>query len=194
MKTLYFITSNKGKALEAKTKFSKINVKIIQKNLGYPEIQADSLEEVALFGAEDVKKRFDQPFFLEDAGLFIDALGGFPGVYSAYVFYRIGCDGVLKLMDNVDQRRARFRSVIAYGEPGKKPRLFVGECTGALSRRVIGDHGFGYDPIFIPDGETRTFGQMETEEKNRFSHRGKSLEKLMIFLKICSGCQVKDFK
>jgi len=183
MKTLYFITSNKGKALEAKTKFSEINVKIIQKNLGYPEIQADSLEEVALFGVEDVKKRFDQPFFLEDAGLFIDALGGFPGVYSAYVFYRIGCDGVLKLMDNVDEKKACFRSVIAYGEPGKKPRLFVGECFGTLSKKALGNHGFGYDPIFIPDGETRTFGQMDTEEKNRFSHRGKSLEKLMDFFK-----------
>lgn len=183
MKTLYFITSNKGKAIEAKTKFLETDVKIVQNDLGYPEIQADSLEEVALFGAEDVRKRFDQPFFLEDAGLFIDALGGFPGVYSAYVFYRIGCDGVLKLMDNVDKRKARFRSIIAYVEPGKKPRLFIGERIGTLSSRASGDHGFGYDPIFIPDGETRTFGQMETEEKNRFSHRGKSLEKLMDFFK-----------
>jgi XTP/dITP diphosphohydrolase len=183
MKTLYFITSNKGKALEAKTKFSEINVKIVQKNLGYPEIQADSLAEVALVGAEDVKKRFDQPFFLEDAGLFIEALDGFPGVYSAYVFYRLGCDGVLKLMDNVDKRKACFRSVVAYAEPGKKPRLFVGECTGTLSSKALGNQGVGYDPIFIPDGEKRTFGQMETEEKNRFSHRGKSLEKLMDFFK-----------
>jgi len=183
MKTLYFITSNKGKAVEAKTKFLETDIKIVQENLGYPEIQADSLEEVAVFGAEDVKKRFNQPFFLEDAGLFIEALGGFPGVYSAYVFYRIGCEGVLKLMENVDNRKASFRSVIAYVEPGKKPRLFVGECIGKLSLRAMGDHGFGYDPIFIPDGETRTFGQMEAEEKNMFSHRGRSLEKLMNFFK-----------
>lgn len=86
-------------------------------------------------------------------------------------------------MNNVDKRKACFRSVIAYVEPDKKPKLFVGECTGTLSEKMLGNTGFGYDPIFIPDGETRTFGLMETEEKNRFSHRGKSIEKLMDFFK-----------
>ena len=96
MKTIYFITSNKGKALEAKKKFSEINIEVIQKNLGYPEIQADTLEEVAIFGVEDVKKRFDYPFILEDAGLFMMHLDGFPGVYSAYVFIQLDV-GILKL-------------------------------------------------------------------------------------------------
>jgi len=184
-KTIYFVTSNKGKALEAKTKFSALNIDVVQKNLGYPEIQADTLKEVALFGAEDVKKRFNHPFFLEDAGLFIDALSGFPGVYSAYVFHTVGYSGVLKLLDEIDddKRKACFKSVIAYGEPGKRPVLFIGECHGTISRRILGNHGFGYDPIFIPDGETKTFAQMETEEKNRFSHRGKSIEKLIDFFK-----------
>ena len=89
MKKLYFITGNKGKLIEAKKKFSEIDIEIIQKDIGYPEIQADSLEEVAIFGANDIQKRFDRPFFLEDAGLFIDGLNGFPGVYSAFVFYKI---------------------------------------------------------------------------------------------------------
>jgi XTP/dITP diphosphohydrolase len=185
MKTVYFITGNKGKVLEAKTKFSDLNIDIVQEDLGYPEIQADSLEDVARFGAEHVQKRFNHPFILEDAGLFIDLLDGFPGVYSAYVFYRIGCSGILKLLEGLDdnKRKATFKSVYAYGEPGKKPMLFVGESHGTISKKTLGKHGFGYDPIFIPDDETRTFAQMDAEEKNRFSHRGKSLEKLKDFFK-----------
>ena len=185
MKTVYFITSNKGKFLEAKTKFSDLNIDIVQKDLGYPELQADNLEDIAHFGAEYLQKKFNHTFILEDAGLFIDELDGFPGVYSAYVFYRIGCSGILKLLEKFDnsKRKATFRSVYAYSEPDKKPILFLGECRGTISKKVIGEHGFGYDPIFIPDGETRTFAQMETEEKNRFSHRGKSLEKLKDYFK-----------
>jgi XTP/dITP diphosphohydrolase len=186
-KTIYFITSNKGKALEAKSKFSAFNIDVVQKNLGYPEIQTDCLEDVASFGAEDVKKRLSHPFFLEDAGLFIEVLNGFPGVYSAYVYYTIGCPGILKLLEDFDEsrRRACFKSVIAYGEPGKKPLILTGECNGKISKKTLGDHGFGFDPIFIPDGEDKTFAQMETEEKNSFSHRSKSLEKLINYLDNC---------
>ena len=184
MKTIYFITGNKGKVLEANKKFSNIDIEIIQKDLGYPEIQADSLEEVAKFGVDYIQKKFNQPFILEDAGLFIDALDGFPGVYSAYVFYRIGCSGILKLLADIDDnRKATFRSVFGYGEPGKKPKLFVGESKGIISKKTAGEHGFGYDPIFITEGENKTFAQMETEEKNKFSHRGKSLDKLIDYFK-----------
>lgn len=185
MKTLYFITGNKGKVLEAKTKFSDLDINIVQKDLGYPEIQADSLEDVARFGAEHVEKKFNHPFILEDAGLFIDALDGFPDVYSAYVFYKIGCSGILKLLEKVEdeKRKATFRSVYAYSEPGKKIMLFVGECQGTISKKTLGEHGFGFDPIFIPDSKSKTFAQMETEEKNQLSHRGKSLEKLKNYFK-----------
>lgn len=185
MKKIYFITGNKGKVLEAKTKFSDLNIDIIQKNLGYPEIQADSLEDVARFGAEYVQKKFNQPFILEDAGLFIDTLNGFPGVYSSPVFYRIGCSGILKLLDGFDEdkRKATFRSVYAYSAPGKEPMIFIGECHGTISKKALGEHGFGYDPIFIPNDDKRTFAQMDTKEKNQFSHRGKSLEKLKNFFK-----------
>ena len=183
-KTIYFITSNKGKAFEANKKFSRLDINVVQKNLGYPEIQADNLEEVALFGAEDVQKRFNHPFFLEDSGLFIDSLKGFPGVYSAYVYHTIGCAGLLRLLEDLDEseRKAFFKSVIVYGEPGKKPLFFVGECKGIISKEALGNNGFGFDPIFIPQGEEKTFAQMEIEEKNNFSHRGKSLEKLKNFL------------
>ena len=158
---------------------------LVQKDLGYPEIQADSLEDVALFGAEHIQKRINQSFFLEDAGLFINGLNGFPGVYSAYIFYKIGCAGILKLMNELEDnnRKACFKSVVAFGEPDRKPLLFIGESYGKISKKPLGKYGFGYDPIFIPNGETKTFAQMETEEKNQFSHRGKSLEKLIDYFK-----------
>lgn len=183
MKKIYFVTSNKGKQAEAKEKLSTISFDVIQHNIGYPEIQADTLEEVAFFGVEDIQKRFNEPFFLEDAGLFVDCLKGFPGVYSSYVFRTICCKGILKLLDGEKNRKATFSSVIAYKEPGKKPVFFVGECHGDISKKESGIHGFGFDPIFIPSGETRTFAQMEIKEKNLLSHRGKSLDKLADFFK-----------
>ena len=186
MKILYFITGNKGKIKEAKTRLSEININVVQKNLGYPEIQANTLQDVVSFGVYHLqKRRINGPFILEDAGLFIEHLNGFPGVYSAYVFHCIGCSGILKLLEReeANNRKAHFKSVFAYGEPNKNPRFFVGECNGKISTQKSGNQGFGYDPIFIPNGDTRTFAQMDTNEKNTFSHRGKSLEKLVNFLK-----------
>ena len=183
MKKLYFITGNNGKVTEAAEKLKPLGLKVVKKDLGYPEVQADSLEEVATWGVSHVQERFDSPFILEDAGLFIDALQGFPGVYSKYVFFTIGLGGILQLLEGVEKREAVFRSVYAYSEPGKKPLLIIGECKGIISMRKQGTHGFGYDPIFIPDSAEKTFGDMTVEEKNQFSHRGKALEKLATVLK-----------
>jgi len=185
MKILYFITSNNGKFKEIKKKFQEIDIKIIQKDLGYPEIQADKLEDVASFGINYLKKNLKHPFIIEDAGLFINKLNDFPGVYSAYFYKKIGCKGILNLMNDIgtNDREAFFKSVIAFSQPNKKPVLFIGKCQGNISTQEIGKNGFGYDPIFIPNGEIRTFAQMETDDKNSYSHRGKSLEKLVDFLK-----------
>lgn len=179
MKTLYFITSNKGKFVEAKEKLRSLGFSVVQKDLGYPEIQAESLEDVALQGITYVRMGFNKPFMLEDAGLFIEALHGFPGVYSKYVFFTIGLPGILRLLSDVRNRKAVFQSVYAYSEPRKKPIIVLGECKGIISMKEQGTHGFGYDPIFIPDGAQKTFGEMTIEEKNQFSHRAKALEKLI---------------
>ena len=183
MKTLYFITSNTGKLHEATQKLRPLGFSVVQKDVGYPEIQADTLEEVALQGISDVQKRFDKPFMLEDAGLFINALQGFPGVYSKYVFFTIGLPGILRLLEEVDNRKAMFRSVYAYSEPGRIPIIATGECPGAISTEQKGKNGFGYDPIFLPNGSKKTFGQMTVEEKNTFSHRSKALDTLVSHLK-----------
>lgn len=183
MKKIYFITSNKGKTHEAKIEFSKINVEIVQKNMGYPEIQADTLKEVASFGVESLKNKIDEPFILEDAGLFINVLNGFPGVYSAYVFQTIGCKGILNLLKDQTNRDAVFHSVFAYYIPDEKPNFFVGGCPGVISFEEKGSNGFGYDPIFIPRNESKTFAEMKINMKNSYSHRGKSLQKLVNFVK-----------
>jgi XTP/dITP diphosphohydrolase len=183
MRTLYFITSNKGKLLEAEQKLRPLGYSVVQKDLGYPEIQAETLEQVAMQGVMHVQARFDKPFMLEDAGLFIDTLQGFPGVYSKYVFFTIGLPGILRLLEGVNYRKAVFRSVYAYSESGCPPIISVGECPGTISREQRGKNGFGYDPIFLPNGSKRTFGEMTTEEKNIFSHRSKALETLVAHLK-----------
>ncbi len=182
MKKILFITGNKGKLKEAQQKLSEYDVEVIQKDAGYPEIQADKLEEVADFGIDYLKEKIKGSFILEDAGIFIDSLKGFPGVYSKYVFYTIGCKGILKLLEKKKNRKAVFKSVYAYYNNGEK-KIFIGECNGEISKKMVGSKGFGYDPIFIPNGSDKTFAQMDTDEKNKYSHRGKSLKKLGYFFK-----------
>jgi XTP/dITP diphosphohydrolase len=171
-----FVTSNKGKFVEAQGIFGDLE----QKNIGYTEIQADTLEEVAIFGMIEVSSRLQGPVMLEDAGLFIEALSGFPGVYSAYVQKTIGNAGILRLMEGMEDRRAFFKSVVVYAEPGLEPQMFQGIVHGQIGQEARGTLGFGYDPIFYV-GE-RSLGEMELIEKNRISHRASSMRGLKEWL------------
>lgn len=167
---LYFITSNVHKYEEIKR---MTRLPIERKPIPYPELQADTLEEVAAFGIEYCYQKVKAPCFIEDSGLFVDALSGFPGVYSKYVFTTIGWKGILTLLAETENRKATFKSVIAYRDE-RETRLFSGEATGTITRQDRGEKGFGFDPIFSPEGESRTFAQMDPEEKNVYSHRGKA--------------------
>ena len=173
---IYFVTSNKGKYAEAQAIFGDL----MQKDIGYIEIQADTLEEVALYGMLEVAARLQGPVMLEDAGLFVEALQGFPGVYSAYVQKTIGNAGILRLMQGIEKRNAYFKSVVAYLEPGMEPVMFSGEVHGQIGFEPRGQKGFGYDPIFYV-GET-SLGEMEIEEKNQISHRAGSMLSLKKWL------------
>lgn len=174
---IYFVTGNKNKYEEIKRCLS---AKIKMKNIPYPEIQADRLEDVALYGIEFLKERLDENFFIEDSGLFIKELNGFPGVFSSYVFRTIGNEGIKKLMDGINNREAEFISVIAFYDG--KINIFKGVCKGIISEEIRGEGGFGYDPIFIPYGSEKTFAEMRIEEKNEYSHRGKAIRKLKEYL------------
>jgi len=173
---IYFVTSNKGKFAEAEGIFGNLGMR----NIGYTEIQADTLEEVAAFGIKEVMERLKGPVMIEDAGLFIHALKGFPGVYSAYVQKTVGNTGILKLMQDLEDRDAFFKSVVAYAEPGLEPVMFAGEVHGQIGFEQSGEKGFGYDPIFYVKGIS--LGDMELEEKNRISHRGASMRALKVWL------------
>jgi len=169
---IYFVTGNKGKFEEAQA----ILDEVVQKNIGYIEIQADSLEEVAIFGMREVVGRLDGPVMIEDAGMFVEGLNGFPGVYSAYVSDTVGNEGILRLMEGMENREAVFRSVVGYAEPGLDPLLFEGELRGEITLEPRGTGGFGYDPIFEVRG--RTIAEMSLEEKNEISHRAVAIRAL----------------
>ncbi|ASJ01579.1 XTP/dITP diphosphatase [Thermococcus gorgonarius] len=178
---LAFITSNPGKVREARKYLEPLGIEVHQVKISYPEIQADTLEEVAEYGAKWIAERFKEPFFLDDSGLFIKALKGFPGVYSAYVYKTIGYQGILKLMSGVKNREAHFKSVIAYWDG--ELHLFTGVVEGFITEEARGSKGFGFDPIFRPEGFEKTFAEMTTEEKNRISHRGRALKAFATWLK-----------
>jgi len=118
---------------------------------------------------------------VEDAGLFIDALNGFPGPYAAYAYKTIGNKGLLKLMENIENTKASFHSVIAYYSAElKAPTCFKGEALGEIikeERRGRRESGFGFDPIFKPAKSNKTFAEMTTVEKNKYSHRAQALRR-----------------
>ena len=181
-KVAYFVTSNIHKFQEARYILSEYKLATAKLSIEAVEIQDDSLENIAKFSARDAIKNCGLPVFVEDAGLFVKALGDFPGPYSKYVYNTIGLKGVLKLMKNIDNRNAHFMSVVAFGSPDEQTTCFIGKVKGKLSLEERGISSFGYDPIFIPsDCDDRTFAEMKLTEKNRLSHRGKALRKFALW-------------
>ena len=147
--------------------------------ISYPEIQADTLDDTIIPGLRWLMERYDRPVMIDDSGLFIDSLKGFPGVYSAYVFKTIGCDGVLRLMSGVGDRGARFECCIGFMMPGREPSISKGVAKGSISLEKAGTGGFGYDPIFVPEGYAKTYAQFEVSEKNKISHRGRAISQFL---------------
>ena len=177
-KVAYFVTSNIHKFQEARRVLSEYKIATAKLKVGAVEIQDDSLENIAKFSALDAVKNCGLPIFVGDSGLFVEALNGFPGPYSAYVYRTVGTKGILKLMKHIENRDAYFQSVIAFSSPEEQPTCFSGKVEGKISLQELGTSGFGYDPIFIPlEGDGRTFAEMTTTQKNLYSHRAEALRK-----------------
>ena len=174
--TITFITSNKHKLKEAKGIFNIFGINLEHENPGYPELQG-SLEEVASYGAKYVSDKLEKPIIVEDAGLFIKSINGFPGVYSSYVQETLTNKGILKLLKDETDRYAEFRSCIGFCAPNLEPKTFLGSVKGLISLEEKGSNGFAYDPLFYVEKYNKTFGELTTNEKNNFSHRRNSLEK-----------------
>jgi len=183
---LYFITRNKHKLIEIDNILKQIVPTVqlqIFNNVRKIEIQHNNLREIVKFAVQTATRYItNKPFIIEDAGLFINALKGFPGPFSHYVYKTIGIKGILKLMENVENRTAYFKSVIGLYF-NDDIHIFEGVAEGVISRKARGEYGFGFDPIFIPQGCSKTFAEMRLEEKNMHSHRGKSARALALFLK-----------
>ncbi len=172
-----FATSNKHKLQEANHVLKDYGVELYMAPAPKLEIQSSRLEDIAVYAAVQAHLILQKPVIVEDAGLFIPALKGFPGPYSSYVYKTIGVEGLAKLMEGVSNRRAYFLSVVAYAdENGVK--VFTGRVDGVIAEKPRGSKGFGFDPLFIPYGSDKTFAEMELEEKNRYSHRAKAFRKL----------------
>ncbi|MFC7167427.1 RdgB/HAM1 family non-canonical purine NTP pyrophosphatase [Halospeciosus flavus] len=177
--TLRFVTTNEGKVREARDYLAEL-VDVEQFDYDYTEVQSDSLADIAARGAEEAFEAAggEDPVIVDDAGLFVGELDGFPGPYSSYVEDTIGIQGVWTLAQELDDRRAAFRCTVAYTD-GETTETF----DGAVQGRIVaprGTGGFGFDPIFEHDGTT--FAEMSTEKKNALSHRGRALAKLADWL------------
>jgi XTP/dITP diphosphohydrolase len=185
--TVNFITGNAYKFREVSTFFRQKNIKydLKQRDIKTTEIQAKTIKDVALFKLNSVKHNLEGSFFIEDAGFFVDKpLNGFPGVYSSYVLKTIGNEGILRLINDFKKSLAHFSAVIAlYFKPIDKTLIFEGKVEGKVSNAIRGKGGFGFDPIFIPNIiPDKTFAELSIEEKNKISHRGQALGKLIEFL------------
>jgi XTP/dITP diphosphohydrolase len=182
MRKIIFVTGNPHKVMEAGEILSSVDIEVLQNNCGYPELQEDQLESIALFGARWASDKLNCEVMVDDSGLFIKALKGFPGPYSSFVFDKLGNEKILRLMENETNRDAVFKCVIGYCRPGEEPVCFSGEVKGEIAFDIRGKKGFGYDPIFEVGGVT--FGEMDEGEKNRLSHRYIALLKFADWLKV----------
>jgi XTP/dITP diphosphohydrolase len=188
-KILILSTKNKGKLKEFQTYFkdTKYIIKSISdifENDYDIEETGDSFEENAALKAIYYSKKCDYPVIGEDSGLSIEALNGFPGVYSA----RIGKTDeernriILKKLKNKKERKACFITVIALSFKGKIIKTFKGKVCGYIMEKPIGKNGFGYDPLFYYKPLRKTFAQIESDIKNLYSHRGRAIKKMVKYL------------
>ena len=195
MYTLIFATNNQHKVDEIQSMVGKdfkiIPLKEAGIDIDIPEPH-DTLQENAAEKANTIFKLTQQNCFSEDTGLEIESLEGAPGVKSARYAgevrdFQANIDKVLQQLDNQKNRTAQFRTVICLlwgnAAEGYQTQYFEGICKGKITTEMQGEKGFGYDPIFIPDGADKSFAQMSMDEKNKYSHRQKAVTQLFEFLR-----------
>ena len=183
-----FASFNKNKYMELAACLNHINL-ISLSDLDHQKEILESgltLTDNALIKAQTIYNQYQIPSISDDTGLEIHALDGEPGVFSArYAGTKADSHAniakVLSKLSNVTDRRARFRTVICL-KTKIKELFFEGVVNGVITYSIIGNNGFGYDPIFVPDGHRETFSQMTIEEKNKISHRGRAIKKLIKYL------------
>lgn len=183
-KKVLFGTSNLHKLQEASNIFNETEYEIVHYPVDLLEIQDPSVEKIAIFSLEKLPLT-DYAIFVEDTGLFIEELKGFPGPYAAQTFKTLGNSGIIKLMNGVENRKAYFESSVAFRDKNGQIKTFTARCNGLISTTIEGDQ-WGFDPIFIPlhelNPKNKTFAQLGEEIKDTISHRSKALQMLKDFI------------
>ena len=162
---IIFVTGNMTKLKSARQVLEPLGIKVDNEKMETIEIQADDVEDVAKFSAKWASEKLKCTVLKNDMGLFVEALNGFPGVYTHYIDDTLGEDGLLKLMEGKENRKAYFKEVLAYCEYGKEPVTFTGITKGTISRKKQGQYGWSWDFIFIPDGKQDTLGCYNDDER-----------------------------
>lgn len=175
----FFVSNNVHKFHEMRSVLGECKIATALLRVKSPEIQDDDIKNIAKISAMRGAKKCNLPIIVEDAGLFIEALSGFPGPYSSYVYHALGIRGILKLMEDVDKRNAYFRSVVAFCDLEEDLlKCFHGKIEGSITREERGSSGFGFDPLFMPlNCRGKTFAEMSMKEKNNNSHRAEAFQK-----------------
>ncbi len=178
-------TNNAGKLAELRPIFDSLGLDCVSMReagiVSDPEETGDTLEENAIIKAKAALAASGMPSVADDTGLMVDALDGAPGVRSARfagghdVPDDEKCAFLLKKMENAEQRTARFVTYIACAFPNGDMIVVHGECAGRITGQMQGESGFGYDPLFMPDGFDKTFAELGTEVKNGISHRARAI-------------------
>ena len=189
MNVIFFVSNNIHKYFEIKSilhdRTTDVDLNFYKQNI--VEIQDEKIEKIAIEKAKSAYNIVKRPIIIEDDGLFINSLNGFPGQYSSYVFKSIGNRGILRLLEGSRARSAFFKSIFVYTN-GIITRVFIGQINGKISATIT-DGGWGYDPIFIPlkdynddddDDDNKTFATLsKTNKKNELSHRRIALDKFV---------------
>ncbi len=186
--TLYLATGNPGKLRELAARLEPLGLDVQPPPADAPSVDEteSTLAGNARLKAESLARHTGSPCLADDTGLEVDALDGRPGVHSAR-YAGPACNPadnralLLRELGDLTNRTARFRTSLAFAVPRKETRTFDGVCEGFITTAPSGDGGFGYDVLFVPDGEAETLAQMSTERKNAISHRGKALDAFEAF-------------
>jgi len=179
---VYFITGNSMKASEADAILSKFGIEVIQKELDVVEIQDRDAENVAREKAEAAFRLLGKPLFVEDTGLYIEAMNDYPGILVKHFQKSIGLQGMVDFLDG-KSRNADAVTVLAFCDSGGRVHTFEGRTSGRISERVMDGYKFAWDTIFIPNGYEKTYSEIGVDEKNKISQRGKAFRKFAEWLK-----------
>ena len=175
MEKLFFVTGRDHKVREAE---AILDMDVEQVKLDVPEIQSTDVVEVVKEKAKAAARLSGRTVVVDDTGVYIDALNGFPGALSRPFLDTLHNKGILNILRDEKNRKTLVRTAVGLCSPGSEPLVFVGEVRGSIALEERGTGGFGFDPIFVPDGSQKTYAEMTLAEKNEISHRRKAFDKL----------------